>query len=106
LSLELPRLPGGSTLGKYAHARLQRAVKSFDKGATVGGVSQNLGLPRDDARRVRLMFDNGLLRLCGGKLLVDKRVAHPGPRYALRYLSDDRTRWLDPNRELVLHDSP
>jgi hypothetical protein len=101
---ELPRLPGGSTLARYPHAKLQSAVKQFKRGTTAGDVSRTSGLPRDDARRVRLMFDNGLFQLSGGKLLVNKRVAHPGSRYALRYLNEDGTRWLDPNRELLTHD--
>ena len=101
LPLELPRLPGGSTLALYRHGKLQGAVKRFDKGATVGDVSATLGLPQDDARRVRLMFERGLRRLVGGKLVPHARVGMKGARYALRYLSDDGARWLDPNRELV-----
>jgi hypothetical protein len=101
LPLGMPRLPGGKALALYTHGTLQSAVKAFDRGGTVGAVAKGKRLPPDDARRVRLMFHHDLLPLKNGKLVPDKRVARKGARFALRYLSDDGRRWLDPNRELL-----
>jgi hypothetical protein len=101
LPLRMPRLPGGKTLGLYTHAKLQSAVKALDRGGTVGTVAKGKDLPADDARRIRLMLHHGLLPLENGKLVPDKRVARKGAKYALRYLSADGLRWLDPNRELL-----
>jgi hypothetical protein len=95
------RPPVPSTAAEYTYGTLQKGVKAFNADATPGDVARSASLARPDARRVRLLQEQGLLRLNdAGKLVVDTRVARRGRQYVLRYLSDDGTRWLDPNREL------
>ena len=96
-----PRLPNESQLNSYTHASLEKAVKSFDRDRTRGDVERGARLPPQDARRIRLMHAERLLRLnAGGKLVVDQRVARRGAKYVLRYLQAGGSRWLDPNVEL------
>jgi hypothetical protein len=96
-----PPIPNESQIGKYAHASLQKAVKGFDAGDTKADVARAARLPPEDARRVRLMLGARLLSLNDKrKLFVDGRVAQLGSRYALRYIDESGTRWLDPLKEL------
>lgn len=95
------RLPGGATLATYTYAKLRSAVRSLGDDALVADLV-GPGLPEEDARRIRLLFNHRLLRLKeDGRLVVDERIGRKGPRYALRYWDDTRADWLDPNRELV-----
>lgn len=94
-----PRLP--NSVKSFPHGTLEKAVKAFAGDATRGATARAAKMPQADARRVRLMFREELLRLNpAGKLIVDDRVALQGSRYVLRYLDDTGTRWLDPIREL------
>jgi hypothetical protein len=97
-----PPLKGSSQMGLYAHGKIQRAVNRFAKDASTNSVAKNLHIPEADARRIKLMFRHNLFRLEDGKLVVDDRVAHPESKYALRYLDDAGSRWLDPLKTLVL----
>lgn len=96
-----PPLPNETQLNSFTYGSLQKAVKSFARGATGGDVQRGARLPPQDARRVRLMIEADLLRLtAAGKLVVDPRVAQKGPRYVLRYVDETGSRWLDPDKTL------
>jgi hypothetical protein len=98
-----PPLPNPSQLNSFTHATLQNAVKGFNRDQTDGDVQAESGgkLSPQDARRVRLMFRARLLRLNDArKLVVDERVGRRGSKYALRYLDESGSRWLDPIDEL------
>jgi hypothetical protein len=90
----LPPLPNLSQLNKYTHASLQRAVRAV--GGTRGKIERKAQLSGKEARRVKLMTEAGFLWLEGRTLVVHPRVAQFGTKYVLRYLSDDRSGWLDP----------
>jgi hypothetical protein len=96
-----PRLPNEKQLKSYSHASLEKAVKIFSSDGTRGDVERAAKLPPHDARRVRLMLGVDLFRLNADvRLVVDERVARKGSRYALRYLDENGSRWLDPKVEL------
>jgi hypothetical protein len=95
-----PPLSNEKQLKTYTYGSLQKAVNGFVRDDVNADVARAARLSAPDVRRARLMWKVSLLRLnAAGKLVVDERVARKGSQYALRYLSDDGARWLDPNEE-------
>jgi len=94
----LPALPRG--LNDYAHGTIEKAVRAFERDASVNQVEMDPRLKPHDGTRIRNLFAGGLFRLSvDNKLVVDPRVAGlPKGRIALRYLDARRERWLDPQK--------
>ena len=80
----------------FTQGTILKAVRLFAGRSTQNDVAKAAKLTAPDARRVRLMYDGGLLDLNKqGKLWIDERVRRAGRRIVLRYWGDDG-RSLDP----------
>jgi hypothetical protein len=92
-----PRLPLDAN--RYTLASLQKAVRRFAEQATVRDVARETVFTKQDASRVRRLWQRGYLTLNGkGVLMIDDRVARDRRRYVLRVWDEPATAWRDPSR--------
>jgi hypothetical protein len=88
-------------LAYYTHAKLARVARELElKGHTQGAVARHTEMPVQDVRRVRLLLNAEMALIGNGELVLDVTLKRKGTKYALRYLNEDATAWLDPNRQL------